>query len=182
MRAKTFGLILTITGVLAAQAALSPAQASPAPARSPARSQRAVVPLSADLTIIRVTGDAAGLHDQLETQRFYRDSRGRTRTESGTVVTISDPATGTITLDTKAGTFTEQARQPQAAGPRTAQPKQSGTADRRLSSPPRKLGEAVVEGVPTQGSAYTLTIPPAATGRRSAKRSRSGIRCSCNCR
>jgi hypothetical protein len=159
MRARRIGVIVTIAGVVASLAALSPARAGETQPALASRGARAVVPLSADLTITRTEADAAGLHQKLETQRFYRDTQGRTRTETGSTVKIADPANGTtITLDVKAGTFTRQARRSQLPAARPEA--QKSTPDgKRISSAPRSLGTAVIEGVKAEGNAYTLTIP-----------------------
>jgi hypothetical protein len=119
----------------------------------------AVVPLSAELRITHTTigpdGEPQTTH---ETNHLYRDSLGRTRTEAGSSVTISDPATGTaVILDTAAGTFREVSRTQSGFSAES----RSGdiSPNEGLASTARPLGEAVVSGVPVEGIEHTVTVP-----------------------
>jgi hypothetical protein len=141
----------TWTGMLAAAMVLAigiPAQAAPTTdqagrAAGKSTSPAGVVPLTAD----QITQSAA----TVSTAKFYRDSKGRTRVESGSTVTITDPATqATIRLDTGSGTFQRQARKP-SVRPATVQQNQD------LAGPSRPLGTADVNGVRAEGRAYTVT-------------------------
>src|SRR5262245_50274197 len=94
--------LVTISGPASARPDENDAQATKSPA------------VSAD---IESTRTVAGTGTQRETKHLVRDSLGRTRTESGSVVTIADPNTGTTTtLDTRAHTYVTS-KAPAAAKP-----------------------------------------------------------------
>ena len=153
------GLAAGIALATALSIAPSAAAGAGAPAADrPSRPATAVVPLSADLDITRTTVDAAGQRQvQQETRRFFRDSRGRTRTEAGSRVTISDPASrATVILDHPTRAY-QRLVGVQKGAPAPARP--SASTGRQLSSQPQSLGTAVVEGVEADGSFYTVTIP-----------------------
>jgi len=98
-------------------------------------------------------------------QAIFRDSQGRVRTEAGTTVTISDPTTGTTTiLDTAAGTY-RQVSAP--AQPGLSTERRAPVSHQPLSSAPRTLGEATIDGIIAAGREYTVTAP--ATVRRPAQ-------------
>ncbi|HEU5472979.1 MAG TPA: hypothetical protein VFV67_20225 [Actinophytocola sp.] len=119
--------------------------------------QSSIVALSAVERISRsVAGPDGRPQTTQETNKLYRDGQGRTRLESGSTVTITDPvAKTTVRLDTKTGVFTRSAgaQRPDAgqASPATVQRQQ-------LSSAPRSLGTATVGGVRAEGSARTVTL------------------------
>lgn len=105
----------------------------------------ALVALSAD----QVTRSG----DSVSTAKLYRDSKGRTRVENGSQVTITDPATQTtIQLDTSNSTFQQLTRKP---SPRPATVQRNET----LAGPARSLGTANIQGVRAEGRAYTVTTP-----------------------
>jgi len=147
-----------VVGTLAAGLAClvvgAPTQAGAGPqigpfGAQPRAAQAKIVPLSADVEVVR-----SGAKD-VTTSRLYRDSQGRTRTESGTQVTISDPTTRTtLKLDTRSRTYKRSTSAP-ADTAKAAGPSQNQT----LASAPRALGTAQVQGVQAVGSAYTVTIP-----------------------
>jgi hypothetical protein len=57
------------------------------------------------------------VHATQEKNRLYRDGQGRTRHESGSVVTISDPVAGTtVRMDTRGGTYTKTLAPQKPAG------------------------------------------------------------------
>lgn len=157
---------ITWTGMLAMATALAisiPAQAAPQTdlATQPASRATAkattphigVVPLSAD-QITQSNGTVS-------TAKLYRDSKGRTRTETGTTATITDAtAQTTIRLDLASGTFQQLTRKP-SARPATVQRNES------LAGPARSLGTATIQGVRAEGRAYTVTTP--ALGSQPAK-------------
>jgi hypothetical protein len=106
------------------------------------------VALSAD---VQITGQSGSSTDHL-----YRDSHGRTRYESGSTVTINDPATRTtLLLDTSNQTYRRVSHDPTDASQRAADVVTSG----KLASEPRALGTAQVNGVSAEGRAYTVTVP-----------------------
>lgn len=155
-------LVAIATG-LALTATLS---AAPATAQSPGfasqpRSTAEVAPLSADIEITRTVVDASGDRVvQQETNRFFRGSDGRTRTEAGSTVTIYDPTDQTtIVLDTDTRTYHERSRDTSSLRP---QADLDITGNQQLSSPPRMLGRAVMEGVLAEGREYTVTSPTSA--------------------
>jgi len=164
-RTATLGVVVTgLTGALLA----APMQASAGPgAATDARSRErvAVVPVIADEEISHTVVTDAGASTTQVKNRFYRDSHGRTRTESGSVVTITDPAsTTTIRLDTKhrlvqhttgAAPATTTGKAPTTGGPQVTSKQQ------RLSSPMKSLGTTRMQGVRVTGSQYTVTAPGA---------------------
>lgn len=103
-----------------------------------------IVPLSADLVVGK------------ETQHLYRDSLGRTRTENGSTVTISDPTAGTtVVLDVASRTF-----QRSTGGEEKAPSSADRTAgDKQITSKQRSLGTSTVSGVKAEGRQYTVTLP-----------------------
>jgi outer membrane lipoprotein-sorting protein len=121
-----------------------------------------VVALSADQQVTRTSRTASGAWQTTKsTTHFYRDSENRTRAETPTAVTISDPASRTtLRLDPATRTYrsfssADQQRRPdsQTDGPSTRS---------------RDLGTSVISGVAVQGRQDTVTIPasdkqPAAT-------------------
>ena len=142
------GLACLVVG--APTAANAGSQAGPFAAQ-PRATKATIVPLSADVQVVR-----SGSTD-VTTSRLYRDSQGRTRTESGTTVTINDPTTRTtLKLDTRSRTYQRSTGTTAARdATRAAGPSKSQT----LASAPRSLGTARVQGVAAVGSAYTVTIP-----------------------
>jgi hypothetical protein len=152
--AVTAGLVLA-TALSAAPAA---AQAPSGFGSQPDRGSTEVVPLSAELRITRTIVDADGQQRvEHETNRLYRDSLGRTRTEDGTSITISDPASGVaVVLDTVARTFHRSVAGRSADGAAA----DGGLAShQQITSTPRSLGTAVIEGVRAEGQEYTVTVP-----------------------
>ncbi len=146
------GVALTATMVSA------PTTGQASELRKSARAATEVVPVVADLQITRTTVDTA-VERQIEREihHFYRDSMARTRVESGTSVTITDPvAQVSIILDTEARTFQQipldQAR-PEAADRPT-----DVTHHQQLSSS-QPLGEIMIEGVAVEGWHFTVTAP-----------------------
>src|SRR5688572_29912546 len=130
----------TWTGMLAVATALAigvPAQAAaPNGAGQPAGRAAAktiaphigLAPLSAD----QITRSG----ETVSTAKLYRDSKGRTRVETGSTVTIADPATQTtIRLDVLNGTFQQITRKP---SPRPATVQRHET----LAGPSRSRGTA----------------------------------------
>ncbi|MFL6120279.1 LolA family protein [Actinophytocola sp.] len=118
------------------------------------------VALSAVENISRSSlGSDGRLHDSQEQNRLYRDSRGRTRHESGSVVTINDPVAGTtVRMDTRAGTYTTTS----APAKPSKLPATTGavrTKRQQLSSEPRSLGTAWFGDVKAEGRSYTVTTP-----------------------
>ncbi|MFD5318096.1 hypothetical protein [Streptomyces sp. NPDC127098] len=121
-----------------------------------------VVPLSAVELISRSdagTGARQGSAAR-EENRYYRDSQGRTRYESGSTVTIVDPVAGTtVRLDEETREFTRTTAPPETADA----PEPAATApdveQRQLSSEPRDLGTRRMSGVRVEGSSYTVTVP-----------------------
>jgi hypothetical protein len=136
------------------------AAATPAQANRPARGGDGVdtvVPLSADLHISRTTVDAAGQRQtEQEVQHVYRDSEGRTRTEAGGTVTISDPtAKTTVVLDVATRTFHRSA----ATAPPSDSARQQAPGAAEHSNEPRSLGTSTVSGVSVKGSQYEVKLP-----------------------
>jgi hypothetical protein len=131
-----------------------PAQAAPAGGNASARTPGSgaakaprigTVPLSAD-QITKSNGNVT-------TAKLFRDSKGRTRVENGSTVTITDPAAQTtIRLDVPSGTFEQSTRKP---SPRPA------TVEREQgpAGPMRSLGTAEIQGVRAEGRAYTVNLP-----------------------
>ncbi|MDT0319386.1 hypothetical protein [Streptomyces millisiae] len=125
-----------------------------------------VVPLSAVELISRSdagTGARQGAAAR-EENRYYRDSQGRTRYESGSTVTIVDPVAGTtVRLDEETREFTRttapEGRDGQPAAPPEAAAEAPDVARRQLSSEPRDLGTRRMSGVRVEGSSYTVTVP-----------------------
>lgn len=150
-------VILAAGVVLATTLSVAPTAAEAQPALSrPSRGATEVVPLSADLQITRTTAQRT----EHETNRLYRDSQGRTRTEDGSSVTISDPTTRTtIVLDTETRTFQRMTPDEPGLGSSAASRAGNIAGNQRLASPPRPLGEATIGGVLAVGTAYTVTIP-----------------------
>lgn len=133
------------------------AQSDQAASGRPAQGESKVVPLRADLEITRTSVEATGQRtNEKETQHLYRDSKGRTRTEAGSTVTISDPVgKTTLVLDTATRTYTRK----------TGSQSAPDMADRdvadhqKLASAPRSLGTATVSGVRTEGRTYDVSLP-----------------------
>jgi hypothetical protein len=116
------------------------------------------VPLSADIQITRTLVGADGeARTEHETRHLVRDGLGRTRLESGSMVTISDPARGsTVTLDTRSRTYLK------TEAPDSSQRKPAATPPKALRptiSPVRQLGADTVSDVDARGYAYTITSP-----------------------
>jgi len=107
-------------------------------------------PLSADQVSSRTV---AGKTTQT-TSHLVRDSHGRTRVESGALVTISDPASRTtIRMNTGTHAFLTSTAQP------ADRPAPSTAGSQTLATPPASLGSARIEGVAAEGRAYTVTVP-----------------------
>lgn len=136
--------------------AATPAAGQTPDLSAPARAAADVVPLAADLQVTVTAPDGTVTQ---EIRHYYRDSQGRTRTEAGTLVTINDPVTGTVTiLDTATRTYRSVARDQAPAGADLERSAQQVPA-RQLSSEPQLLGRAVIEGVRAEGRTYTVTAP-----------------------
>ncbi len=118
------------------------------------------VPVSADVQIIRTGVTADGQkRTQPQTDHFYRDSHGRTRQESGPLVTITDPSAGTtVTMNVQTRTFQRTTADPAAQRPESAS-RTSPAVLQPTFSPRRSLGSTQVSGVLAQGTAYTITSP-----------------------
>lgn len=118
----------------------------------PAHGADQIVPLSAELQISRTTNGKA----ETETQRLYRDDAGRTRTEAGSTVTISDPVSKTtLTLDTATHTF-----QRTTSAPTQAPDAADRSVDKqKLTSEPRQLGRSTISGVAVEGREYAVNLP-----------------------
>ncbi|HEU5107374.1 MAG TPA: hypothetical protein VFT95_02230 [Micromonosporaceae bacterium] len=118
-----------------------------------------IVALSAVERISRsVSGVDGQTHVTQETNRLYRDGQGRTRLESGSTVTITDPvARTTVRLDTKTGVFTKSAGG-QRPDESRAMAEPATVEQRQLSSAPRHLGTARFDGVLAEGTARTVTL------------------------
>ncbi|BCB77719.1 hypothetical protein GCM10022251_82000 [Phytohabitans flavus] len=155
---RTVGSALAIGLVTALVVTPAAAQAEQSKPSREARPGKAAVPVTADLEITKTTVDAAGQrHTTREMQRYARDSRGRTRTEAGTRVTLNDPASRTTaTLDLAARTVHKVTSGAKAA----AADGRAGATQSKLASAPRPLGTRTVQGVPAQGSTYTVAPPP----------------------
>lgn len=158
---RTRRAVVAVIGIAMATAMSGGASASAAPA-GPDRASAdgaAAIPVSADLRITTMTMDAEGERQTTrETGHFYRDSQGRTRTEIESLVTIYDPTSGTtLMLDTATRTYQQQLRD--AARPALAARDDRSVSDGRLVSTSRSLGEAVINGVRTEGVAQTVTLP-----------------------
>lgn len=120
---------------------------------APAATVVKVVALSAVQQVTRSDLTTAGTWRTTQSSsQYYRDSKGRTRVEAGSVVTISDPASATtLRLDRKSQTFLRL-----SSGDTKRQP--DGLSD-GLSTQSRDIGQSVVSGVPVEGRQYTVTIP-----------------------
>jgi hypothetical protein len=141
--------------LLTALVAATPAEVDRTGQGRPSNAEVTVVPVSADLRITRTTAD--GATDQ-ETQHLYRDSVGRTRTETGSTVTIYDPTTATtLVLDSATRSFQRTTRAKSAPAGDSA--KRNAADDQKTTSEPRSLGTATVSGVPAEGRQYTVTLP-----------------------
>lgn len=155
--------VLAVGAALATVLSAAPVAAEPAPSgfSQPARAATDVVPLSADLRITRTLVDADGEQQiDRETNRLYRDSQGRTRTEAGSSVTINDPtARTTVVLDTEARTFRRVTQNGSDLGPSAAPRDATIARNQQVASPARSLGEALVGGVRAEGRQYTVTVP-----------------------
>jgi len=148
----------TWTGMLAMATTLAigvPAQAAPhsdnavQPASRTAAKSIAphigLAPLSAD----QITRSGA----TVSTAKLFRDRKGRTRVETGSTVTITDPATQTtVRLDVRNSTFQRMTRKP-SPRPATVQ------GNETLAGPALSLGTADIQGVRAQGRAYTVKTP-----------------------
>lgn len=123
--------------------------------------QPTIVPLSADRQISRASVTSAGQRQvQQETGRLYRDSMGRTREETGSTVTITDPTTNTkLQLDVSNQTFRRSTGKPAV----NQAPGRTSTEGGQLVSTRRDLGTAQVNGVSAEGQAYTVTTPATKT-------------------
>ena len=152
------GVTLTLA-LLAAGPAAAQTGASGSDRTGQGAAATQVVPLSADLEITRTAVDAVGQSQtDHETRRVYRDSQGRMRTEAGSSVTIIDPvANTTVLLDSEAGTFQRISRDPSPAPSSPAGPAIS--RNKQLTSTPRSLGVAMMQGVRAQGTEYAISIP-----------------------
>jgi len=118
-----------------------------------------IVPVSADVQISRFAAGLSGVRQRSqETSRYYRDSQGRTREESGSTVTIKDPTTHTtLRLDTQAQTFQRSTAAPAPSQADLRQP--AAAQSKQITSGRRSLGTAQISGVPAQGQTFTVTSP-----------------------
>lgn len=144
-------LLLSAPVQAAARPAAPSADRAPAPVVA-LRQPGTIVPLTADLEISRSTGKS--------TTHVYRDSQGRTRQDTGSSVTITDPGTRTtVYLDVADRTFRRVTSNPTAGAPAPGSDMASASGSRPLSSAPRALGTTQMQGVRVEGQAYTVTIP-----------------------
>jgi outer membrane lipoprotein-sorting protein len=143
------GLFLSVPTQLVAHAGIQ------GTGSAPAAGQAKVVPISADEQITRTDLTKAGTQRTIQSaSHFYRDSQGRTRVETGSSVTITDPASGTVLLlSPKTQTYQRQAT---PAKPASGVP---GIQSGQVTTQSRDLGKAVVAGVPVEGRGYTVSIP-----------------------
>jgi hypothetical protein len=162
-RTKALGVLAATTAMMMfavpAQAVAPSGQSASRTGMPQASGAATITPFGADETISRTTVSADGTESTTrEHNRFYRDSQGRTRHETGSLVTISDPATKTtLRLDTKNRIFqktTEPAARPDARGDGAS----PGTAG-QITSERRLLGTKQIDGITVEGSAYTVTLP-----------------------
>jgi hypothetical protein len=125
---------------------------------APQQAAGKIVPVSADEQVDRTVVDAKGqARTEQESNRFYRDGKGRIRQEKGSLVTITDPASTTILkLNTQTRTYQKVTANKPAAN--ATQPKQSAQQKPQIS-PMRSLGTAQMSGVSSRGMAYTITSP-----------------------
>jgi hypothetical protein len=87
-------------------------------------------------------------------------SHGRTRTEAGSTVTISDPAgQTTLVLDVAARTFKRLTHDQAGTAPSGGSAQRDVAPNQKLASPPRMLGKARIQGVLAEGREYTVTLP-----------------------
>jgi hypothetical protein len=165
-RTTTLGVVVAtgLTGSLLA----APMQASAGPGTATdARSHDrvTVVPVTADEEVSRTVVTGVGASTTREKSRLYRDGRGRTRVESGSTVTINDPASATtIRLDTShrlVQRTTSAAPATTGKAPATGG-QQVPSKQQQLSSPAKSLGTTRMQGVRVTGSQYTVTAPGAA--------------------
>jgi len=133
--------------------------AQPSRTGAPAAGKPTIVPVSADVRTSRFAAGLDGVRQwSQETGRFYRDSQGRTREETGSTVTIKDPTTHTILrLDTKNQTFQRSAAQPAPSQADSRQP--SAAQSKQITSGRRSLGTAQISGVTADGQTFTVTSP-----------------------
>lgn len=158
MRRRRLATVLTV-GLVGALF-VAPVQASAGPTAGQARPPgSAPVALSAVEHVSRSSVGADGLtHTTQEQSRFYRDTHGRTRHESGSVVTIDDPVAGSsVRMDTKAGTYTKTSAPEKPSRPPTTGPAKASSG--KLSSGYQSLGTASFGNVKAEGRSYTVTTP-----------------------
>ncbi|HWM93425.1 MAG TPA: hypothetical protein VN493_21875 [Thermoanaerobaculia bacterium] len=108
-------------------------------------------PFTSDLVVTRTNESGQPV---TTTSRFYRDSEGRTRTEEGNLVTITDPVAGkTIHLFPTERTYMEQSW---AGGP----PQQGRMSPPEpLQKTESSLGSRSTEGWVTEGRRYSISRP-----------------------
>jgi outer membrane lipoprotein-sorting protein len=136
-------LAMTLTIAAPAQATFASETSGRASSKGAATG---TVPLSAE----QVTRSG----DKVSTSHIYRDSKGRTRIESGSLVTISDPATHeTVQLDVRNGTFQRLSQSSPDVRVATVQRNET------LAGPARSLGTTEIQGVRAEGRQYTVSIP-----------------------
>jgi hypothetical protein len=145
-------------GVLAVACVLagSPARAGVQPAAHRAQGTAKIVALSADAQVTRTVIGANGVaRTSSEVTHLYRDGQGRVRQDTGPLVTVNDPTTGSIVRwNTQSRTYQRVPAARPGGGP-AAQP----SGPQPVFSPRHDLGTASVSGVSAQGQAYTVTVP-----------------------
>jgi hypothetical protein len=145
----------------AAPAAAAGTGVAPAARDAGALAQKvSAVALTADEVVTRSSG-------QQSTSRFFRDGQGRTRLDSGSTVTINDPATkSTLRLDVASKTYTRTTKADPAANA-IGGPSRSADAatDKSVTSTSIELGTAMVNGVRAEGRRYTVTTTRPETGK-----------------
>jgi hypothetical protein len=132
-----------------------------------AQTPKPVPPVSADIEVVTLTTLSDG--NQLQktaTQRFYRDSQGRTRLENGDTVTINDVVAHQILLLNLRNHTAQRLTAPQpaaVASPRAGSlalnPATTAKAMEPQSPPGISLGARNVNGFDTEGKEVTSTIP-----------------------
>lgn len=132
-----------------------------------AQTSKTVPPVSADIEVVTLTTLSDG--NQLQktaTQRFYRDSQGRTRLENGDTVTINDVVAHQILLLNLRNHTAQRLMAPQAAAAENLRAGAMGrgpamNARALENQTPRgvSLGARNINGFDVEGKEVTSTIP-----------------------
>ncbi len=132
-----------------------------------AQAPKTIAPVSADIEVNTVTTLRDG--NQLQktaTQRFYRDSQGRTRLENGDMVTINDVVAHQILLLNLKNHTAQRIVAPQSpavASPRVGtlgrSPDMTAKPPQTQTPPGASLGERNIDGFAAEGREVTSTIP-----------------------